>query len=219
MVQEQEEKLAEYYTNLYNDSDVREKQQMKMLLELRIKNIEHLRNFWFNLIVLSSAVIVGVFPVLIKDPSYFENSSLAIFGLLLLVFMDIIGCFYLNVLLTRENRNLAELNNFHTKKFDEDKKLINKIIEEKKEFGEGSDIYLKFLKDTSEEENNLITKQEIKGASKWFDKNFSDILTTLLILGVLFIILSFVPTQSRRQINSNNSHFYFINTQPKFFHK
>lgn len=194
--QEREEKLAEYYTNLYHQSEVREDQYITMLRELRVKNIEHLRSFWFNLIVLSSAIIVGVFPILINNSNYLENPSIAIVGLVVLVIMDILGCFYLNVLLTRENRNLAELNDFHTKKFAEDKSIINKITEDKKDFQEGSSIYLDFLKNSEKEEAELVVKQKIRGANRWFEKNLSDILTILLIVGILFIILSFIPVKS-----------------------
>jgi len=190
---EELKKLMEFYEQEYKDVVSREEKMTGFFLDMRVKNLEYLRSFWFNLIILSSAIIVAVFPILLKDPNYFQNLVLSIIGLGLLVIMDIVGCFYLNTLLTKENNNLAEQNDFHSKKMNKEKEMINENMMKKVGCEEWLKVYLNFLKETENEEKEMRKKQEKKCFAKWFDSHFSDLLTSLMIFGIFFIILSFIP--------------------------
>lgn len=199
-----EKKVLKYYSNLYDKADKEGRAALKMISEMRIKNLDHLRSYWFNLIIWSSAVMVAILPLLIKDSQYFNNAKLAVFGVVLLGITDIVGCFYINVLLTRENRHLAEKNNFYEKTFSKEKEIINKLVEEEKNIKNGIETHLDFLKKTSKEEEEIILKQNTKGILLWWDRNFSDILTTIFIFGALFIIFSFIPVKSDKYKTNYN---------------
>ncbi len=182
-----------FYQEKYKEATSRRDEILNLTRDLRIKNLDHIRSFLFNLVVISSAAIVAIFPVVLKDLNYFKNPIFAIIGLAILVLMNLVGLFYLSVLLIRENNNLSKADEFHNKAIEKTLADIDKGLVEKTDPAAWFTNHIKLLEDISKEENNLRSEQELKGFAKWFDGNFLSLLVYSMIIGVVFIVISLIP--------------------------
>lgn len=196
MNQQEIKASMEIYDKQYNEVRKNQKEVSALYLDVRLKNIEQTRSFWLNLIILSSAIIVGIFPFLVKDSSYLENLGMAIIGIILLVFVDLAGIFYINTILTRESKHLDEQNKFHIDHMNEEIEMLLEAIKKERNYKEWEKEYSLFLRNTVEEEVAMREKQKPKKIVKWFDKYFSTFLVYLMILGVVLIGLSFLNLDS-----------------------
>lgn len=203
MNQQEIQNSIKIYDEQYNKVRENQKEVSRLYLDVRLKNIEQTRSFWLNLIILSSAIIVAVFPFLIKDNFYLENLKMAVIGIILLVLVDLVGIFYINIILIRENKHLDEQNKFHMDHMNEEIKMLLEAMEQKRDYKKWGGEYSLFLKNTAEEEVSMREKQESKKIVKWFDKYFSTFLVYLMILGVVLIGLSFLNLDSFKFWNNN----------------
>lgn len=217
MNQQEIQNSIKIYDEQYDKVRENQKEVSKLYLDVRLKNIEQTRSFWLNLIVLSSAIIVAVFPLLIKDNFYLENLKIAVTGIILLVLVDLVGIFYINTILIRENKHLDEQNKFHMEHMNKGMEKLLKAMKENKNYEEWRQGYLDFLKKTHKEEIVMRKEQDPKKIIKWFDEHFSTILVYLVILGIVLIGTSFLNLNSLKFWNNNtplkteNQCFIYLN--------
>jgi len=205
MNQQEIQVSMEVYDKQYNEVDKNQKEVSILYFNARLKNIEQIRNFLLNLIILSSAIIVAIFPFMVKDSSYLKNLYLAIIGVVLLILADLIGIFYINKILIRENKDLKEQNEFVIQNMNKEKEMLINAMKEKRDHKEWGEEYLNFLKKIHEEEIDMRKRQNLKKIIKWFDENFSTILVYLVISGVVLIGVSFLKLDSFKFWNNNIS--------------
>jgi hypothetical protein len=92
--------------------------------ELRLKNLEHLRNFWLNLLIMVAAGLIPVFGL--NRFELINNFYLFYSGLFLWSLTLVMGVLYFNYILSRENNNLLALDKYYKDSFNKYKnKLIN----------------------------------------------------------------------------------------------
>jgi hypothetical protein len=214
MDQQETQTNMEIYNKQYDKVNKNQKEVSMLYFDVRLKNIEQLRNFLLNLMILSSAIIVSVFPFLVKDVSYLKNLKLTIIGVVLLILVDLIGIFYINKILIRENKHLSEQNEFHINHMNEEIKMLLEVMGQKRNHEDWKEEYLNFLKNTVKEEKIMREKQEYKKIAKWFDRNFSNFLVYLMISGVILIGISFLNLDSisfwNNPVTSETETQYFI---------
>jgi hypothetical protein len=181
----------EKYTKEYNKIEKIKEDSEKEIIDLLIKNTEHTRSFWFNLLILSSAIIFAILPLLFEHPSYFKNIGLAVTGIIFLVVMNIISIFYFNHLLLSENNGLEKRRKFRLKKINEQLKLIDSHRLLNMDYEMWRDIiYASFINKAYKEDNNVNNKNKCF-FTQFFSKHFSNIITWLVIIGICLIFLSF----------------------------
>lgn len=170
-----------------------EKAALDEISSIGLKNIELTRNFWLNILILSSAIIVAVFPIILKDPTYFKHINLAICGIIFLVATDIIGIYYINFLLTKDNKSIDEHQKFRLKYFSKQKEILTEGKQSGVDYDNwSSDIYSQFLLEFGGIEKNIRAKLKAGKLAQFLDRYFSTIFTVFITIGILLISLSFM---------------------------
>lgn len=165
-------------------------------LDLQNKNKDHFRGLWMNIMILSSAIIIGVLPLINENSNIIKSLLLAKLGLLLIILIIIFGIIYYANVLNRERSMLFDLSQFHEKIFFKQENLINLAVEQKKSIGEVLDIFGRTKIDSFNEEQKIREKHLVGG--KFFklrlfvDKYFSVFLCYGFVLGLILIIFSFI---------------------------
>ena len=103
--------------------------------EYRIHNLENFRSYWLNLVILSSAIAVGIIPLLNDQPSIIISVLLAQIGLLVIVIVCVLLVLYLQNVLARERDLLADQRNFHEYTFG----MQNDVIKSAKQEGKSAE--------------------------------------------------------------------------------
>jgi hypothetical protein len=165
--------------------------------EMHTKNIGHFRAYWLNMVILSSAIAVGVLPILDSESSHLIKSpTLTKLGLLLITIVCLAIIIYFQKVLTREKSLLSEQTEFHKYTFFMQSDILNKAIKDGKD-----ESYLKELLGRTKvasfrAEQNIIAKyvvgkRFIKMRS-FINKYFNQFVSYGFSLGVILVILSFI---------------------------
>src|SRR3989338_5362478 len=109
---------------LFEELEDRRTTVEKMDFDIQAKNREYFRSFWLNMIILSSAIVVGILPVMDGPSTLIKSLILAKLGLLLIILICVsIICYFQNML-SRERDLLFEQIQFHKKTFSEQLTLL-----------------------------------------------------------------------------------------------
>ena len=183
----------EKFNKEFNDVLASEKEALNEINNIGIKNIELTRNFWLNILILSSAIIVAIFPLILRNQTYFKCIELAIYGIIFLVVTDIIGICYINFLLVKDNKIIDEHQEFRRNNFSEQKEILAKGKQSGADYDSWfNDVYSQFLLKFGDEEKSMRAKLKGGILTRFFDRYFSTIFTFLITIGILLISLSFV---------------------------
>ncbi len=188
-----EQQKINWYQKSFNYLQKKREKNTDSLFNLQIKNIEQIRGFLLQVTLLSVAIFIAVVPLL-KDIYFLKGcKDFAWFGLILLGFNALFGVWHMNVILTRENRSLDKLRNFHDKEFDKYINLNNQFLKEQKSCVEYENEKIKLAMESSKKEKEIYNNFNPK--NKYLikiDKYFTDILTWIFILGAVMIFFSFI---------------------------
>lgn len=163
-------------------------------LEIQIRNKESSRNLWMNIIILSSAIIIGILPLLNENSNLIKSLVLAKLGLLLIIIIVVIGIIYYENVLIREKLMLSDLSQFHQETFAYQEYVINSSIKEKKDLEEIQNIFNITKKESFSKELKIREKHLVGG--KFFrlrslsDKYFSRFLCYGFAIALIIIIFS-----------------------------
>lgn len=156
---------------------------------------EHQRNFWLQMVILSSAIVIGILPLLGEKSSLVKYPVLAELGLLLIITICILIVFYFQDVLSREKLLLFDLKEFHDSLFLRQKGLLTQAKKEGKSASEIKEIFEKSKQDAYRGEQEILY-QHLVGKfyhlRLFIDRFFNRIISLGFLLGVLFVILSFV---------------------------
>ena len=160
------------------------------------KNKEYYRSLWLNLIVLSSAIIIGMLPVINDNKGLLKSVFLAKLGLLIIVLVIILGMLYYNSTLAREQSMLFELWQLHEKIFTNQLLSINSSNNESKTEAEINELFSKAKQNAFQEETKARAKHLVGGKLYKIrikiDKHISNLLIYLFLIGSLILISSFI---------------------------
>lgn len=167
----------------------------KMDLEI-LNNIKgNYKSFIMNIVILSSSIIIGVFPLLDNNSSIIKHISEAKFGLLIIVIIIIFSLIYYENVLTREKLLNIDLIDNHQKTFSNQFRIINLAIRDNKSDEEIEAIFTKSKGESVNEENRI----RIKHITQWkfyrlmlffIDIYYSRIICYGFTFGIVLIILS-----------------------------
>lgn len=164
--------------------------------EARTKNLEQFRNYWLHMTILSSAIVVGVLPLMGEESSLIKSLPLAKTGLALIVFVCAAAIIYLQNVLSREKSLLHDQKEFHENTFS----MQGRMIEKARKDGKNED----FIKDIFErsksaayfEEQDIVAHHILgKGFVRirlFINKYFNPFISYGFATGVLLVVLSFV---------------------------
>jgi ABC-type multidrug transport system fused ATPase/permease subunit len=183
----------EILNNIIERSGQRSDKIEQIFLDMRSRNLEHLRNFWLNLIVLSSAIIVGILSLVFKEDMSSSLLLIIMVGVSFFILMDIVGVYFLNHKLSKENHDLDKLHNFNLQAIKDERRVINNYLNKQESFEKFSKEYADFLNDVARKEEEIRKSNVEKNKIfSFLDKYISDILAGLFILGILCILASFI---------------------------
>ena len=162
--------------------------------DIQKRNRDYFRNFWMNIIILSSGIIIGVLPLLDGNSDLVQSLLLAKLGLLTIVFITMIGIVYFENVLRREKLLLFDQQQFHNMIFSEQESMIRSALNQGRKPKEVLDIF-NLTKSRAFEIEQAIIKRHLLGgafstARLFLDQYFSRFLTYGFILGILLIIAS-----------------------------
>jgi len=168
----------------------------KMDFDIRERNRDHFRTFWLNMVILSSAIVVGVLPIISGSSSPIQSPVLAKIGLLIIVVISVIIVIYFAGILTREKHLLFEQAQFHEYIFSKQWRLLDEAIKKGKTTDEITTIFDKSKRISNTIEDEIVAKHLIGGNFIRFrlfiDKHFNHIISYGFVIGVLLVILSFL---------------------------
>lgn len=160
-----------------------------------LRNSDHFRSYWLQIVILSSAIVIGLVPV-IDNPVLVQSPSLAKIGLLVILLVCVSIVLYFQNFLTREKIILYDQQKLHEDNFAKQSSLLKKA---KNENWVDKKIEVEFevsKRRFFEEETNLLFNHLVsnKGAKhiSFFDKYFNVFMPYLFATGVFFIVLSFI---------------------------
>lgn len=165
-------------------------------LETQNRNKDYSRNLWMNIIILSSAIIIGVLPLISENSNLIKSLLLAKLGLLLIIIIIIFGIIYYEKVLIREKLMLFDLSQFHDHTFARQECIINLAIKENKSTEEIKDIFSKTKRESYDNELKIVEKHLLGGnffkLRLFMDKYFSRFLCYGFVIGLILIIFSLV---------------------------
>jgi hypothetical protein len=170
-------------------------------VEIQNRNKESFKSLWMNMIIFSSAFLVGFLPLLESNSNIIKNILLAKIGLFIIILIIITNLLYYEKVLRREQALLFEVVQSHDKTFSLQFRIIKSAIEKNKREDEIEEIFEKSKGNGSNEEREIRIKHLVGG--KFFklrifiDKYFSRFMCYGFILGLIFIILSCINIISK----------------------
>ena len=160
-----------------------------------LRNSDQLRNYWVQLIIFSSAIIVGILPLL-DNVNPILSISLAKIGLLVITLVCILIIVYFPYILTREKHLLHEQKALHEKFFSTRLEMLSQACKENWDDSKISLNFEKLEEVLSSQETDLLYEKLVAGrftrVRNLIDFNFSLIASGGTGIGALLIILSFI---------------------------
>jgi len=102
---------------IYKEIDEREEIVEKYDFDIQMKNREQFRSFWLHMIILSSAIVIGVLPLLKSNSDIIQSQIICLFGLLFILLVCIFIVIYMPYVLQREKSLLVEQSQLHQEIF------------------------------------------------------------------------------------------------------
>jgi actin-related protein len=190
---EKQKTTLEYYQDSLKKVQEESTRLEEIFLDARKENLKTLREYWINVIIFSVPLIVGVISLMNSSDSIIKNNELAIFAVFLLSIIPMIGAFYINRLLLKENKGLKTLSEDYMRRTSEHVEKLLDCQKEKKDIFQAMEIMIESTnKDKDETKKIKESLQENKKVLILLDKYFSNIITYLFISGIIFIFLSFL---------------------------
>jgi len=153
-------------------------QSLEVTKELAISNIKDIRSFIMHLTTISLLILAPTLPIAATNgQTIFKTTIFTFIGIFFLMISPIVGTYYLNKVLSKENNKLTAIRNFNEKTLKEAMDILYK--------GDYSGYLNSIIKFAGEEKE--LRKDDTKP-----QKDFSmEILTYVFVLGSIFIALSF----------------------------
>lgn len=168
----------------------------KFDFDIQTKNRDYFRSFWLHMIILSSAIVIGILPIMNDSTSLIKSLILAKFGLLIIVLVCVLIVFYLQSVLSREKALLFDQVEFHKNTFLGQLRLLEQSEKDGKDEKEITSIFHHSKKEAFIQEQQIIAKHLIEGnfvkMRLFIDKYFKYFISYGFALGVLLVILSFI---------------------------
>ena len=168
----------------------------KLDFEIQLKNIDHFRSFWLHMIILSSAIVIGVLPIMNGSSILIKSLILAKFGLLIIVLVCVLATLYFQNVLHREKLLILDQNFFHKNTFSNQENILINLEKVKKSEAEIKQIFDKSKTDSLSQEIQIIKKHLTGGGFPrirlFVDKYFNKFISFGFALGVFLVILSFI---------------------------
>lgn len=180
--------------NFFNELEIRRSGVEKIDLEMRNRNLDHYRSFWLQMMIFSSAVVVGVLPLISESESIIRSPILAKLGLLVIIILCTFIILYFQGVLIREKVLLFEQSEFHKNIFSKQHRILEQSRDK-------TDEVIKKLFETSKneafvKEQDILAKHLIGGKfyriRLFIDKYFTRFVSFGFTAGILLIIFSFI---------------------------
>lgn len=182
--------------NIFVELEDRRSVVEKFDFDMQDKNRDHFRSFWLHMVILSSAIVIGVLPILNAESDLITSPILAKLGLLIIVLVGVSVIFYFQNVLSREKLLLFEQIQFHEASFFKQQNLLAQAVKDRKSEMEISQIFEGSKDAALIKEEEIIAKHLIGGKflciRLFIDEYFSHFISLGFGLGVLFVILSFI---------------------------
>ena len=164
--------------------------------ELRTKNREKFLQYLLHMTILSSAIVVGVLPLINDASTAIKSVLFAKIGLALIVSVCVIALLYLHNILNRERILLSDQQSFHDYTFSSQYQILS---EAKTKGANDDELYATFEKTKSQSsiaEQELVLSHLVGGRFSWLrqvrDSYINTFITYGFATGVILIILSFI---------------------------
>lgn len=168
----------------------------KIDFDVQSRNIEHFRSYWLHMILLSSAIVIGVLPIINEESNVIKSLTLAELGLLLIICMCVLLTLYFGNVLAREKSLAFDKRQFHGSVFSSQITLIKRSREAGKNEAEIQRIFADSKLSSFIEENSILQKHLLGGKFAklrlFVDRYFNRIVSILFTLGIMFVIFSFI---------------------------
>ena len=168
----------------------------KFDFDIQTKNRDYFRNLWLYMIILSSAIAIGILPIMAGPSTIIRSLVLAKLGLIIIMIVCVWVVFYFLNVLFREKVLLFEQAQFHKNTFSEQLKLLEQVKKEGKNEKEIEIIFYKSKSNAYIQEQKIIARHLIGGkfvkVRLFIDKYFNQSISYGFALGILLVILSFM---------------------------
>jgi hypothetical protein len=182
--------------NFFEELEIRRSNVERIDLEMRNRNLDHYRNFWLQMIILSSAIVIGVLPILDSSNSIIKSIILAKLGLLIIVVLCVLVVFYFQSVLSREKSLLFDQVEFHRHTFLSQSRLLQETLKTGRDEKEVESIFENSKRESFIMEQEILAKHLIDGkfvkSRLFIDKHFGNFISYGFSLGILLVILSFI---------------------------
>ena len=168
----------------------------KLDFDIQSENRDHFRSFWLHMIILSSAIVIGILPIMNGSTLLIKSMTLAKLGLLIIILVCVLVIFYFQNMLSMEKSLLFDQVEFHKETFSKQLRLLEQAEKDGRSEKEIGFIFDKSKNEAFIKEQQIVAKHLIGGKFAYtrlfIDKYFNYFVSYGFAFGVLLVILSFV---------------------------
>lgn len=168
----------------------------KLDFDIQAKNRDYFRSFWLQMIILSSAIVVGILPIMGQSTTLIRSLILAKLGLLLIILVCVSIIFYFQNMLSKERNLLFEQIQFHKETFAKQLRFLDRAKREGKSEKEMESIFNESKSNVYIQEQQIIARHLVVGKfvkiRLFLDKYFNNLISCGFVSGVLLVVLSFI---------------------------
>jgi len=164
--------------------------------DMLAKSRDHFRDFWLHMVILSSAIVIGILPLINQESTLIKSLTLAKLGLLLIILVCVLIILYYQNALSKTRSVLVEQSRFHDKTFSEQFAILNHAAEKGLDENEVEKIFNDSKNCSYIQEEKIVAKYILSKRFIKFriliDKYFNCVISYIFVLGILLVIFSFV---------------------------
>ncbi|OGG94449.1 hypothetical protein A3G63_00245 [Candidatus Kaiserbacteria bacterium RIFCSPLOWO2_12_FULL_52_8] len=177
---------------IFSELENRQHEVEKRDLESRSRNLEQFRTYWLHITILSSAIVLGVLPLISENSTLIRSATLAKLGLGIIIFVCVAAILYLQNVLARERDLLAERRVFHEEVFAKQRGALEAAQRDGQdsEFLKGLFERTKTLSHSTE--TGILMKHLLGRRTLFLDKYFTPLTAYTFAFGVLLVVFSFI---------------------------
>ncbi|GEM_PF-2715360 len=165
-------------------------------IDLRWRNIDHFRAYWLHMVILSSAIVLGVLPLISENSSLVKSFTLAKLGLLLIILVCVLIVLYFQNVLSRERSLLFDQKEFHEATFSMQQNILNTAKRDGKDEAYLKEIFERTKSAAYFQEQEIVKRHVIGGkftkTRLLINKYFNPLISYGFAVGVLLVVLSFI---------------------------
>jgi hypothetical protein len=181
----------------FNEISLREEKVTMFDSDIRNKNRDKFQTFLLHMTVLSSALAIGILPLINESSKLILAPELAKFGLLINLVVCTVTLLYAHNVLNREKQLINDQKEHHDFTFDWQRRVLSEAIKRNVTDSDLRVIFEQTKSASNELEQEILMKHLVGNVYRYKIKNFLDRAVSILslygfALGTGLVVISFI---------------------------